>query len=229
MLGIRLQLVLLLECLGLCAEALQRDVVAVEASDLLDVDLLVVRPSSILCAAHRLHIGQLSEQAGILLRLWLLVLLLLQNEGSVQLLRLLGAIATSLLEQVPWRELQLTGGLLRLHQMALELVLAVDGGLLVALGLHRILCTRQVLLVLDHARDALWLALSTTEDHLLGGLRADLGRDVLAHRVRIEGLRLLILSNQVDALVVLLDTVDVLEVAVLDGSLVAADSSLRLL
>ena len=72
--------------------------------------------------------------------------------------------------------------------MALQLVLSsVDRGLLVALGLDWILCVGQVLLlVLDHARDALLLALSAAEHDLLGCLGADLGRDVLAHRVRVE-------------------------------------------
>lgn len=140
---------------------------------------------------------------------------------------MLCAIACSLLEQVAWRKLQLAG-LLRLHQMVRQWILAVDGGLLVALGLHGILCTRQVLWVLEHARNTCWLPLSTTEDYLLGGLGTDLGRDVLAHRVRIEGLRLLVLSEQVHALVVLLDT-EVLEVGVLDGGLATADGRLRLL
>lgn len=76
MLRIRLQLVLL-ECLGLGAEALQGDVVAVEASDLLDVDRLAVRASSALRTAHGLHVGELSDETGVLLRLRLLVLLLL--------------------------------------------------------------------------------------------------------------------------------------------------------
>jgi hypothetical protein len=123
-----------------------------------------------------LHVGELSDEAGVLLRLGLLVLLL-QDEGSVLLLRLLGAIAAGLLEQVPWWKLQLASGLLRLH----------DRSLLVALGLTWVLRVRQVLL-LDHAGDALLLALSAAEYHLLSGLGAELGSDVLAHRVRVERL-----------------------------------------
>lgn len=52
---------------------------AVEAADLLDVDLLTVGPSSALRTADGLHVGELSDEAGVLLRLRLLILLLLQD------------------------------------------------------------------------------------------------------------------------------------------------------
>lgn len=217
-LGIRLQLILLLERLSLGAEALQGDLVAVEATDLLDVHLLAVGAAGSLYAADRLHGGELSDEARVLLGLRLLVLLL-QDERSVLLLRLLGAIAAGLLDQVPWGQLQLASRLLRLHH----------GSLLVALGLTRILCICQVLLR-NHASDALLLSLCTAQYHLLCGLGAEFGRDVLAHGVRVERLSLLlVLPKKVHPLVVLLNPVHVLEVCVLDGGLVAAHHCLRLL
>jgi len=148
---------------------------------------------------------------------------------------LLAAVASCLLEQVgrvARRKLQLAG-LFGLQQMALELILAV-GHLLVALGLHRVLRVGEgiqhivLLLLLNHACQAVLLALAA-EHHLLSSLGVQFGREVLAHLVWIELLRLLVLSDHADGLTVLLDSVDVLEVRVFVEGLATAHCGLRLL
>ena len=68
-LGIGLNLAILLDGLPLVVDALDRNVVAIQVADLLDVQLLSLR-------AVGIHVGELSDQTRAVLRLRLLVLLL---------------------------------------------------------------------------------------------------------------------------------------------------------